>query len=108
METILEAANPGMVGAYYGLPDHANRNWQHAYYGNNYRTLARLRAKYDPLNTFGKTLTPAQDFSSEDSSSCSNAEDDTATSGCPHFRHASVIAAFLLSFWLPALFTVAE
>ena len=63
---VLEAASPGKIGGYYGLPDHVNRNWQRNLYGSNYQRLARARAKWDPVNTFGKTLTPGQLFDTDD------------------------------------------
>lgn len=37
-------------------------DWQTTYYGTNYFNLARLRAQYDPLDAFGKHLTPGQNF----------------------------------------------
>jgi len=67
MMEILQAANPGEIGGYYGLSDHGNANWQHNFYGSpsNYLELGRIRAIYDPLNTFGKTFTPGQYFDNE-------------------------------------------
>merc|ERR1712194_328351 len=75
MGEILQAANPGEIGGYYGLSDHGNANWQHNFYGSpsNYLELGRIRAIYDPLNTFGKTFTPGQYFDNEKLPSMSGA-----------------------------------
>jgi hypothetical protein len=65
---IIQNAHPGRIGSYLGLPDHATSNWQHSFYGSNYVRLARLRAKYDPLDTFGKLLAAGQLFDNEGNS----------------------------------------
>ncbi|KAL3906412.1 MAG: hypothetical protein SGILL_009281 [Bacillariaceae sp.] len=61
---VLQEAYPNQLGGYYGLSDPFDSNWQYTYYGSNYARLGEIRAKYDPLNTFGKKLTPTQIFSS--------------------------------------------
>ena len=82
---LLEEASPNKIGGYYGLPDHASRNWQRLFYGSNYQRLAQTRAKYDPINTFGKLLTPGQLF-----------EDTKAPSPMNDSSNVAVVSGFVL------------
>lgn len=88
---ILEEASPNKIGGYYGLPDHANRNWQRLFYGSNYQRLAQTRAKYDPINTFGKLLTPGQLFEDTKAPSPMNDSSNAIVSGFVLLVMASIL-----------------
>ncbi|KAI2710302.1 CAZyme family AA7 [Penicillium roqueforti] len=48
---LLEDLTPGS-GAYLNEADPNKRDWQHAFYGDNYDTLLEIKRKYDPHNKF--------------------------------------------------------
>lgn len=45
-------ANAGVKAHYRNYPDINFKNWQYAYYGNNYAKLQQLKTKYDSSNIF--------------------------------------------------------
>lgn len=58
----LEALAPHS-GAYMNEGDFRQPNWQKAFYGRNYRTLRKIKAKYDPNDVFyGKTAVGSDEW----------------------------------------------
>ncbi|MEH6889674.1 FAD-binding oxidoreductase [Bacillus sp. JJ864] len=47
-----KAMLPFTKGVYVNTPDLSIENWPNAYYGNNFKRLTQVKAKYDPENIF--------------------------------------------------------
>jgi FAD/FMN-containing dehydrogenase len=52
VEAFRKAMHPYTKGVYVNTPDLSIRNWSKAYYGNNFKRLTQVKAKYDPKNIF--------------------------------------------------------
>jgi FAD binding domain/Berberine and berberine like len=44
--------NSGLTSQYSNYPDESLAHWQSAYYGDNYKRLQKIKARYDPHNYF--------------------------------------------------------
>ena len=52
VEDFRQAMLPFTRGVYVNTPDLSIKNWPEAYYGNNFKRLTQVKAKYDPKNVF--------------------------------------------------------
>lgn len=57
-----------LQGYYNYMNPTGNPNWRKYYFGDNYKRLSKIKAKYDPLNTFGNPMQvePEPDSSSNE------------------------------------------
>lgn len=62
VENFRRAMLPYTQGVYVNTPDLSIKNWQKAYYGNNFERLTRVKARYDPNNIFNfpQSIPPAR------------------------------------------------
>ena len=64
VEDFYKAMSPFTRGVYVNTPDLSIKNWQVAYYGDNFQRLTRVKAKYDPDNIFNfpQSIPPAYKY----------------------------------------------